>query len=816
MAKQKNIPQPPKTITEANFYDTYIRNNELYYLLGITSLICLFVFRDFITLKKIYLFKDIGSDTINMFHPLLIHYSEYLKKEGVPGWTFSQGMGQNLFPLWMGDFFTNFIMLFDKGTLPKVIVFMEILKIFLCAFIFFKYLKEIKVSGFAAMIGALLYAFSGYVVLGGTWTIFSTEAVYVAILLLGVERWLSKSKWFLFLLGIALLGFLQPFYLFSYTLFLSGYIIVRYNDLHEFNWTSFFIFGLKTVGIAALGVAITSYQLLPDILQYTESPRVGGEAGLSARLKAQPMFALADDILRFTTTFRAFGSDMLGTGNDFKGWQNYLEAPLFYCGILSLVAFPQMFSSLNKKQKIFYGVLTFVFALPVLFPYFRYAFWVFAGDYFRTFSLVIVLLMLIYTVKAISFIEQQNSINKITLIVTTLFLLFLLYSPAAQFQTFIDKGMRGMAAFLVLTYAGLIYALSLNSNVKNTAKISLVIVCIFEMLIFANRSVNKRNAMSSRELTEKVGYNDYTIDAINYIKEKDKTFFRVQKDYFSGLAMHASINDAKAQGYFGTPSYHSFNQLNYIKFLGDLNIIDAKDENATRWAKGLVDRPLVFSLASGKYWLSKRPQNYLQQFGYDSIAKLGDVKVFKNRYALPFGFAYDQIDKLSDFKKLSNVQKDLYLLKGCVIDNEDATSFSAFKTFNLKDTTQLFSFDEYAKLVSVLRKDSLTITSFTENHIEGNMRLTSPKILFFSIPFDGGWSAKVNNADTKLYRVNAGLTGLMLNPGKNDVVLQFTPRLKNQGRLISMIALLILGLLLFLDFRKSRKTATKNSDLTAE
>ena len=38
-----------------------------------------------------------------------------------------------------------------------------------------------------------------------------------------------------------------------------------------------------------------------------ESPRVGGEAGLSAKLKAQPMFAMADEVLRFTTTFRAFG-----------------------------------------------------------------------------------------------------------------------------------------------------------------------------------------------------------------------------------------------------------------------------------------------------------------------------------------------------------------------------------------------------------------------------------------------------------------------------------------------------------------------------
>jgi len=411
MSKETTLKTPSTQAT--SIYDSYIKGKELYYLMALVTLGCYIVFQDFINFKKIFLFKDIGSDTINMFHPILIHLTHYLKTEGVPAWSFSQGLGQNIFPLWLGDLSTNIVMLFDKDTIPKAIVFVEFLKIFLSAFIFFKYLKELKVTAFACMIGALLYAFCGYMILGGTWMIFSTEAVYVAIMLLGFERWLQHGKWFLFMLGITLIGLLQPFYLFSYTIFLIGYIVVRYNDIHEGNWKGFIGFSFKTVGIAALGVGITAYQLLPDILMLLESPRVGGEAGLASKLKAQPMFALADDVLRFTTTFRAFGSDLLGNGIKFKGWQNYLEAPLLYCGILSLVAFPHVFSSLSKKQKIFYGVLTGVFVLPILFPYFRYAFWVFSGDYYRTLSLIISILLLFYTVKAISFIEQNGKINKI-------------------------------------------------------------------------------------------------------------------------------------------------------------------------------------------------------------------------------------------------------------------------------------------------------------------------------------------------------------------------------------------------------------------
>ena len=797
----------PEIQNSSNFYDTYIKGKELVYLLGIVLIGCSIVFQNFINFKKIFLFKDIGSDTINMYHPLLVNISEYLKNEGVPAWSFSQGMGQNIFPLWLGDFFSNFIMLFDKNTIPKVIVFMEILKIVLCAFIFFKFLKELKVTGFAAMIGALLYAFSGYVILGGTWIIFSTEAVYVAIMLLGFERWLNKGKWFLFLLGIALLGFLQPFYLYSYTIFLIGYIIVRYHDVHNGNWKNFIVFSLKTVGIAALGVGITAYQLLPDVLMLIESPRVGGEAGLSAKLKAQPMFAMADEVLRFTTTFRAFGSDMLGVGTNFKGWQNYLEAPLFYCGILSLVAFPHVFSSLNKKQKLFYGILTFVFVLPILFPYFRYMFWAFSGDYFRTFSLVISVLMLFFTVKAISFIEQNSKINKIVLLVTGLFLLILLYTPGTQFKSSVDSGMRSFATIMIVTYSALLFLLASSASIKHIAKVALFLVCFFEVLYFSNSTINKRVAMYNSELTSKVGYNDYTTDAIKFLNTNDKSFFRVNKDYMSGMAIHGSINDAKAQCFYGTPSYHSFNQKNYIKFLGDLNVIDAKDENSTRWAKGLGDRPILFSIASGKYWLSKRPDNSVANMGFDSIAKFGDVKVYKNKFALPFGFTYNNGIAEDVFKTLSTTQKDFCLLRSCIIGNDDKSTFTSLKQFNLNDTTAPMTFDNYLAYINELKKDSFSISKFSENNIKGSVTVNDSKVLFFSIPFDEGWSAKLNGTDAKLYRVNAGLTGLLINKGKNDVELSFEPRLRSKGKLISIVSLLILfGLLVFTLFLRRKKS----------
>ena len=719
---------------EIDFYTSKIQGKEKYILLGALLIGCYLIFQDFISLKKVYLFKDIGSDSLNIYFPGIAQMSEYIRTYGTPKWTFSQGLGQNIFPLWLSDFFSNIAMfLFNKETLPYSLVFMEIIKIILCGFVFFKYLGELNVSQFSAYIGAFLFSFCGYIILGGCWTIFSTEALYAALILYGFERFLNHGKWLWYVVGLACMSFLQPFFLFMYALFLAVYLPVRYSDVNQNNWKKLPQFLLKTAGLSLLAVAISAYQLFPDILQYLESPRVGGEASFINKLKGQPMFSFADDVLRFTTTYRTFGNDMLGTGTNFKGWQNYLEAPLFYCGILCLVVFPQVFSSFTKKQKIAYGILMGVFALPIIFPFFRYTFWAYSGDYFRTFSLIITLLLLIFSVKAINHIIKAEKINKVVLGITVFILLILLYTPANQFKPAINQSLRAIVTLLIFVYAGLLIGLSQRGSNKNSFKIMLIVVCFLELIYFSNTTVNKRDVLTSHDLKERIGYNDYTVDAVNYLKEKNKNFYRINKDYSSGLAIHSSINDAKVQGFYGTPSYFSFNQKNYIKFLGDLQVINPKDENETRWAKGLGGRPLLFSLVSGQYWLSKRPDNYLRGFGYDSITKFGDVCLYKNRFSLPLGFTYSQVLDETSFKKLSATQKDIYLLRGCVIANEDKDLLASTKKFNLADTAAPFSFEQYGQYVKDLKKDSLTITQFKESDIKGDITAGSPKILFFSI-----------------------------------------------------------------------------------
>src|SRR5437763_1534889 len=55
------------------------------------------VFRDFVFGNATLLYKDLGSDTLNGYYPVVFHFSQYLREYGIPLWSFSTGLGQNVF-----------------------------------------------------------------------------------------------------------------------------------------------------------------------------------------------------------------------------------------------------------------------------------------------------------------------------------------------------------------------------------------------------------------------------------------------------------------------------------------------------------------------------------------------------------------------------------------------------------------------------------------------------------------------------------------------------------------------------------------------
>jgi uncharacterized membrane protein YfhO len=778
--------------------DALIEQRAIWVFLFVIVAVKLVVFRDFVSFKNVYLFKDIGSDSVNSTYATLFHVVDYLRTDGIPKWSFYQGMGQNLFGVLTFEPFLGVFYLVGPERVPYAMAFVELAKEILGGLFFFLYLREIRVTGYAAIVGGLLFSFTGYVILGGGWYIFSYDALCIAMLLFAYEKLRNKNAWYLLPIPFALIAAYQPFELYLYALLLIVYTVVRSLEQSPWQWRTAAQSVLKAGALAFLGVLVSAPFFLSNVVQILNSPRVGGKESFFHILSSQPAFRFAPPAQYVSEVLRLFSNDLMGTGNAFRGWQNYLEAPLLYAGLITLLLVPQCIAVVNWRRKIVYLALLVLCAVPLTFPYFRYAFWLFAGDYFRTFTFFVDLALVYVAVQGLSVITSERRVSVLTVVFTIVGLLLVLYFPTPAYErvTAIDEGLRTLIAVLLVIHGALLVALRAPRLVV-LAKVGILTTIAIEAGYFANITVNKRSLLSTAELSQKIGFNDYTHEAIGYLDSLDTGFYRVAKDYASGPTMHASLNDGMIQRYQGTTAYHPFNQRGYIDFLQTLDVIHPGNEIETRWAVGPANRLVLQTITSVKYYLTKRPDPNAFGATYDHLADFRDVHVYRNRYALPLGFSYDAYIPASTFAKLMPGLKDQAILKAAVVDDRDVTRLTGFPSLQPSALVESYNVPEYDADTRTRRQDTLSIREHSQNGISGTIALTQKRLMFFSIPFDRGWSARVDGKKAELLRLNVGFMGLVLEPGNHTIALEFEPPYLAAGAGISLMSMLVFGALLF-------------------
>ena len=776
---------------------------------GILVFIGVLVFLDFLDFYKLYLFKDMASDCVTETFPIVTESANYLKKYGTLSWSFNVGMGQNATQLAIEDPFNVFLYFLPVNKIAYFMGWLEVIKIWIGGLIFFAYLRTLGKGEFASAAGALMFAFSGYMIVGGEWHIFSFDAVNTALALLGFELLYRKNIPWLFPLPFYLFAIGYPFDLFLLTIFLSIYAVFRYLQDQRKGAKSLIVLFLKMAGLGLIGIIVSTPFFFDNIKTILESNRVSGPHSNLKILSSAPVFALADHTQLGTSIARFFSSDMLWTADFYKGWGNYLEGPLFYCGIPCLLLTPLLFNYLKRRERILFGALLATWILPIFFPFFRRAFWLFSGDYYRTYSLYVALIFLFFSVTCLDRLDKQKRMNIIFIISVAAILILIQLLPYFDDKQAIDPTIAIASKIYILAYAGVFFWMSR----KRTAipKFVFLALLVSELTWFSSIPVNRNRSITSAEWKAHVGYHDYSNDALSFIKSREHSFYRIDKSFGSSGSENRSLNDAMAQDYYSTMSYSSFNQKYYLQYMLANEVIDTIYESESRWCHGLIERPVLQCLNSVKYIMTKKPLYSLNDSLHDSVAKFGDVALYRVKFPMPMGFCYDTYIKYSRFKKLTITQKDYTSCRACVVNDADTAIVQNLKLFQLKDTLlpDASAKDKLKSFFSALKRDTLTIISFNPAHIKGNIDLRSEKLMYLSIPYDLGWHLKVDGKEQKTILVANGMIGVLLVAGKHQLELDYDPPFRKEGKWVALFGLILYGGIGFMGFNRTTEASDK-------
>jgi Bacterial membrane protein YfhO len=761
---------------------------------GCVLLVSAIIFRDFLFGNSVLVYKDAGSDSINDYYPSFVHLSDYIRTNGFPSWSFSLGMGQDLSYL-AGYLVLEPVTLLRKELIAHALVYQHLAKILATGLLFFGFLQLRGLKAIASLLGSLLVSFSAYMCMGACWYPLADEVLCFSGLLLAIELTLKRGLWFIVVPAVALIGVIDAFHLYLCALFLLLYVPLRL--FREYGWRPRLLLrvALQLAGAATLGACLAAVLALPNLNAMLNSPRGPGATSFLATVRSIPVLGIDSHLHYFTAALRPFANDILGTAEGFRGWQNYLEAPLTYGGLVCLLLLPQAFVGTTRRQKLIRGLFLAGICVPTLFPWFRYLFWAFQGNYYRAFSLFSILGVISLSATVFSRYHEAGRIKLWLLAATTIIVVGGLYSPIPEMQSLIDPRLKQQATLFLLGYAAVLAMGQLTRRTKLASYLIVGLVSV-ELTLFDYISVSAhRSTVSKEELKARVGYNDETVDAIRDIKAGDNSsFYRVTKIRPSSLGVLPSLNDAMVFGYYGTPYYSSFNNLNYIEFLIATEAITPISEVETRYSIGLLNEPMLALFAGEKYALVENPI-YLQRTPqYESVRQYGKDYLFRNARFLPLGLTFDRYITEASFRALPKQAKPAVLLRALVVTKESDGEKLGLRPIELSDLEQEVRTSSLDEIVAIRRKTGLALTSFTPTRIEGDVTTAEKSVLVVQTPFDRGWQASQEGQPAATLRVDAGLLGVALEAGAHRVSLHYRTPFLALGGAFSLGSLLIFGL----------------------
>jgi hypothetical protein len=785
-----NAGNPPKTpLLESGRINspTLSRLRPITLVILLQLLVGILVFREFLFFDKLLLYTDIGADSLHDSYPYLVHLSDYVRRHGFPSWSFCVGMGQSLFYL-TGNLIWEPVVWLPRELIAHALVFQHLLKTVIAGVLFFRFLQLRGLNLCASVCGSLLLSFSAYMCMGSCWIISADEIVCFTFLLFAVETALSYGRWFYVPFAVALIGLVTVFHLYLGAVLLCLYVPFRLVELYGWRpkvlsnlCAQLALFSFLGVGLAAIVCLGSAYSIL-------HSPR--GSGTIANYLWSSPpvsVFQLESTLYYLTAVLRPFSNNVIGIGDEFRGWQNYFDAPQSYCGLLCLLIFPQVFVGATRRQRILYSLFLALITIPVAFPWFRWLFWLFTGGYFRTFSLFSIFGILTLSMTALSRYTERQSLHLWTLITTLFVLVGVLYLPIGQMQILISPDTRRIAAILLILYAAVLIA---GERAKRQSIVGWIIVGIaaVEVIEFDRMTVN-RPTVTKQELTQRIGYNDATKDVVRNVKAADESFFRVTKTWSSTLATCPSFNDAMVFGYYGTSSYSSFNNLDYVRFLIAVDAIPRDDiARGAQWTEGLIRHPLLRTFTCEKYVVTRDPIPYHVADQYEFIRRYGDIYLFRNKEFLPLGLTFSRYLPEDIFLQLPSWAKPQALLHAVILSKKSAAK-SELSQLPLDDLKQRMR-DEtsLSDVFAERRATALNIRSFRETRIDGTVRLDHEGILVFQMPFDAGWHSFVNGRPASVIKVDIGLLGVVLPAGEDMVQLIFRSPFLHAGTVVTLIS----------------------------
>lgn len=800
--------------------------------------------------RRIFPFGDnsfLRTDMYHQYAPFMNEFMEKLKHGGSLSYSWNIGMGSNftaLYAYYLASPANWLVFLVPQGLLIEFMTYLIVLKIGLSGLAFCFYLsRHFKTRDLGISFFAIFYALSAYMA-AYSWNIMWLDCLILAPLaILGLERLVEEDNCLLYCLTLAL-SILSNYYISIMTciymvLYFVALLIMK-PDRRRFlkRCFNFGIYSLLAGGLAAC-------LLIPVLsaLRLTASGDVSIPKTLSSYFSCFQMLA------------RHFVNVEVEIGLD--------HHPNIYCGVAVLLLLPLYMTNkrISGKEKIVKGVLLFImligFSLNI--PNFVWHGFHFPNSLPARQSFLYITLLLTMCYEAYRYLRANTRAQLSGSFWGVVIFVFLCEAIITE-ETFDFK-----IYYVTLFFAGL-YALLLYYH-KNRKACAPALAILAVTLIAIEASMN--TAVTSITTVSRSSYlenQDSFRTLARAIEMEDTSLFRMEKeprktkndaalaDYrsaslFSSTA-NAHLTDLyKALGLEGNTNSYSFTgatplsaSLLGVKYTLSVNELDSElysalrtDGNVTLY-ENRFSLPVGFMLpsdmASGWNYQAHDPASAQNSFAAavgcgDILHAVSGGSSSTGEYTLSVpetGFYFLDVTNSSikdvtfsngsSTKDFSNVNRGFFLDLGRL-------EAGAYVTLTTKQDDQNFTAQAYRldlenlqALTDALNAQPLIVDHYTDTSVIGRVTASSDGLLYTSIPYEKGWTLKVDNVETEPTLFADTMLAVPLTAGVHSIELSYRPEGLRAGLLISAVSAVLLALLVFATRTLDRRPKSAAADFS--
>ena len=277
---------------------------------------------------------------------------------------------------------------------------------------------------------------------------------------------------------------------------------------------------------------------------------------------------------------------------------------------------------------------------------------------------------------------------------------------------------------------------------------------------------------------------------MNYVRYSGGT--SILTDMF-GIKYLASPESESATLY-GMPMTASSGPLNLYKNEDALSIGYMVDDEILNWDASAYENPFevqndLIAKATGIVGLFTEEYEFAMQSETEhSIA----LERGKQTYA----YFSDNVSKISVSTPEYNQQeeeKTNWIYPLFPSENDDRAYIKA--SFDREDTVscQVWTCgqESYRSAVEALFRDQLDVRKMEGNVLEGRIDVSQAGVLMFTVPYDEGWSIRINGETKKPEKIGDTFIGIRLEEGEYEISMRYIPEGFIPGALISGLFLVI-------------------------